>query len=192
MKWNEYTSLVFLAYNPNMISVFLYYSLYCRPSPTTMFPTLYLIWLNINFVNRYAMMRTKEKISRTFSVRRSLLPAQSLESLHVPQSQSPLPPSSPSSSRRISRAFSHLLSPVRTPNRNSLRYMGSMTSLNVSGFLLKFTQKHVLSFWMYPNYRYFNYCHILSTSQEIDIARDSNFSLPTTPAPRKKTKVPDN
>ena len=97
------------------------------------------IYLRFNYVFiRYALMRTRgigEKINRTFSIsrRQSLAPAMSLESLHVP-SVSALPPSSPSSSRRLSRMVSSFLSPMGLPNRNSNRYMNSMnsmTSLNV-------------------------------------------------------------
>ncbi|CAG2122315.1 unnamed protein product, partial [Medioppia subpectinata] len=77
--------------------------------------------------SKYAIYRTKEKINRTFSVRRqSLAPAMSLESLHVPPLQSSLPPSSPSTGRRISRMFSGFLSPKTLPNRNSNRYLSSM------------------------------------------------------------------
>jgi len=114
--------------------------------------------------SKYTIQRTKEKINRTFSVRRQVLnPAMSLESLSVPI-QSSLPPSSPSSSRRISHMFSSFLSPIGLPNRNSSRYLSSMTSMT----------------------------NLTNLNENCGIEVDSNFSLPTTPAPRKKNKCSAN
>ncbi|XP_054167472.1 protein ECT2-like [Oppia nitens] len=104
--------------------------------------------------SKYSLMKTKEKLNRSLSVKRSsLIPSMSLESLQVPSTS--LPPSSPSSGRRISRMFSSFLSPMGLPNRNSNRYLTSMTSMT-------------------------------SLNENSDIETDNTFSLPTTPAPRKK------
>ncbi|CAG2165313.1 unnamed protein product [Oppiella nova] len=76
--------------------------------------------------SKYTIQRTKEKINRTFSVRRQVLnPAMSLESLSVPI-QSSLPPSSPSSSRRIS----HI---VRDKSLSGLKTFKVLTDEHIVG-----------------------------------------------------------
>lgn len=126
---------------------------------------------------KYLLQRTKEKLNRTFSIRRpsNHLPSSvSMENLSTSFLGSP-------SSKRLSRVFTSFFSPTTIAikeNGNLHHPLGSINDIHVRTGIFN---------WVASSLNIFDWFQEMSHSDDgnSDDGAD-NFSLPSTPAPRKK------